>query len=183
MKFLLILSFLISSTLFAQTREELIEEYRREHLKMMQEIVKMFNEDAVVGDDFFGDIDPFTNIERLRAARGENVTIEEKQLENGFIEITIIPKDKNTALDISTDNGMLTVKSEQRVEEEQEGSKSMSMSSFTRTISIPSGYSASAPEAVDKGVKITLKPNTELKEQRKKRDKFPVKKNPDEITI
>ena len=67
-------------------------------------------------------------------------------------------------MDIQTVNNRITIKSEKRTEEktDQAGNtfSSSSMSSSTRSISIPKGYKAKSPEAAGKSVKIVLVPET-----------------------
>lgn len=187
MKKLFVFLLLISQLSYGQTRDEIIEEFRRERAKMMQEIMKMFKDDSFMNDDFFGeDMHPFDNIERLKKLRGDNVAIEEKNEKDGSISITITPKNKDINLDISTDNNMITIKTETKVKEtvDEEGNtfSSMSSSQSMRSISIPEGFEAMPPEQVGDGIKISLKP-TKKKVKDIYKDKVPVQKRPGEMTI
>ena len=187
MKKLFLFLLIFSQFSFAQTRDEIIEEFRREREKMMKEIMKMFKDDSFMNDDFFGeDMHPFDNIERLKKLRGDNVAIEEKNEKDGSISITITPKNKDINLDISTENNMITIKTETKVKEtvDEEGNtySSMSSSSSTRSIAIPEGFEAMAPKQVGEGILISLKP-TEKKVKDVYKDRIPLKKKPGEMTI
>ena len=57
----LLLTLLLSFSVFGQTREELIEEFMKERRKMMQQMLKLFNDDFE--SDFFNDdFDPFSQM-------------------------------------------------------------------------------------------------------------------------
>lgn len=194
---LLIVLLLVGSTFAgAQTREELLEEYRKERNKMMSEILKIFNQDmnSMMDDDFFSDdVDSFFDKRSFTGGSSE-VVIEQKYEEDGSIAIVIIPQNKHVQLDISTDNNMITVKSETKVIEENEEDssrfKSFSSSSMSRSISIPQGYTAKQPVAHGKGIKISLIPSKDLQKLKQKKKplkkddgKMPIQKQPGEQTI
>lgn len=187
MKNLILFLLIVSQSSYAQTRDELIQEYMKERSKMMQEIMKMFKDDSLMSDDFFGeDMHPFDNIERLKKLRGDNVAIEEKNEKDGSISITITPKNKDINLDISTENNRITIKTETKVKEtvDEEGNtfSSMSSSTSTRSIAIPDGFQAMPPKQVGDGIVISLKPTSkEIKKVYK--DRVPVKKRAGEMTI
>ena len=187
MKSLILFLLMMSSFSYAQTRDELIQEYMKERSKMMGEIMKMFQDDGLLGDDFFKeDMHPFDNIERLKKLRGDNVTIEEKNEKDGTISITITPKNKDIDLDISTENNRITIKTETKVKEsvDEEGNSftSMSSSKSTRSISIPEGFEAMPPKQLGEGILISLKPKSQ-KIKKVYKDRVPVKKRPGEMTI
>lgn len=187
MKLLTFALLLISFSSFSQTRDEIIEEFRQERSKMMKEIMKMFKDDDFMQDDFFGsDMHPFDNIERLKKIGGENIAIEERSEKDGSISIIITPKSKDISIDISTENNLITIKTETRVEEttkdKDNSLTSMSSSRSQRSIAIPNGFKALGPQKEGKGIKISLVP---VKSKVKKiyKDKFPIKKRAGEVTI
>jgi HSP20 family molecular chaperone IbpA len=172
---------------YTQTREELIEEFMKERRKMMKQMVQMFQDDFNQDDFFKDDIAPFGKQKSYKSS-GSSVEIQEKYEEDGSISIIIIPKRENMALDIQTKDGMITIKSEMKVEEEsQTGKKSFktySSSSFSRSISIPSGYKAKTPKAEGKGIKISLVSTKKVKSILKKANQKPTKKfHPKRIPI
>lgn len=186
-KVILFLLIFANTNSYGQTRDQLIQEYMKERSKMMQEIMKMFKDDSLMSDGFFSeDMHPFDNLERLKKLRGDKVSIEEKSEEDGSISITITPKSKDINLDISTDGGVITIKTETRVEEtiDESGSKrtSMSSSSSTRSIRIPEGFQAAAPKQLGSGLVIKLVP-TSQKIKKVYKDRVPVQKRPGEVTI
>lgn len=187
MKFLVLFLLVMSNFSYAQTREEIIEEFRRERSEMMKGIMKMFKDDEFLNDDFFSDdMHPFDNIERLKKLRGDNVAIEETNEKDGSISIKITPKNKDISLDISTESNRITIKTETKVKEtvDEEGNSStmMSNSSSTRSISIPEGFEAMPPKQVGEGIVILLRPST-AKIKKVYKDRIPVKKQPGDITI
>lgn len=187
MKYLILFLLVVSNVSFAQTREDLIEEFLKERSQMMKGIMKMFDDDEFLDNDFFADdMHPFDNIERLKKLRGDNVSIEETNEKDGSISIMITPKNKDINLDISTDNNRVTIKTETKVKEtvdEEGNSRTMiSNSSSTRSLSIPEGFEAMPPTQVGEGIKITLKPVTQ-KIKNVYKDRVPVKKKPGEITL
>ena len=193
MKLILGLLFILNSTLaFSQTREEMIEQFMRERKEMMKQMMKMFRDDFSGMDNFFeDDFDPFDSMKSFKGG-GTNVEIEEKYEDDGSISIIITPKSENISLDIKTDNGMITIKSDMKTKIEENGSTSFSSSSYSRSIAIPQGYSAKAPVAAGKGLKISLVPNGKVKkimDSNKKRPKpskdlkVPIGKQPGEDMI
>ncbi len=187
MKLITIFLILISFSSYAQTRDEIIEEFRKERSQMMKEIMKMFKDDDFMQDDFFGsDMHPFDNIEHLKKIGGENISIEERSEKDGSISIIITPKNKDISLDISTENNQITIKSETKIEEttKENGNSSTSVSNSRsqRSISIPAGFKALSPKQEGEGIKISLVP-AKSKVKRIYKDKFPVKKRAGEVTI
>lgn len=196
--FTLLMTCIFSLSLFAQTREELIEEFRRERAKMMNEIMKMFQDDFSGSDTFFDDMDMDSLFsDRSFMGGGQNVSVEQKYEKDGSISILITPKNENVSLDIQTTESMITIKSETKVEQvdDENGNttKSYSMSSFSKSISIPSGYTAQKPVAAGKSLKIVLMPKSGMKNiitpknsqkiAPKKQEKVPVGKRPGEETL
>jgi HSP20 family molecular chaperone IbpA len=161
MKFILIISLLFVSTICqAQTREEILEEFRKERQEMMSEILEIFQSDSM-GEAFFDDdMNPFDNIKKLRDR--SNVTVEEKHEDNGSISVLITPKSDQIELDIQTKHNMITIKSETKIEEESlsggSSFKNVSSSSYSQSISIPQGYIAESPVTDGRGLKIVLRP-------------------------
>jgi HSP20 family molecular chaperone IbpA len=196
MKVLFILcTFILSLNVYAQSREEIIEEFMRERSKMMEEIQKMFQDDFSGGDSFFGDSDIDSLFDQRSFSGGSSdVKVEQKYEEDGSISILITPQSKNVNLDINTKDNMVTIKGETQVVQEDEGSgsrsKVISKSSFSKSVSIPSGYKAQNPKQEGKSIKISLLPQDKIKKlmvpkskARKKIDKVPVGKLPGEETI
>ena len=188
---------LVSFQAFAQTREEIIEEFRRERAKMFQEIQKMFDEDLTdmgMGKGFFDDddFDSFFGASSFSGG-GNNVKVEQEYAPDGTMTVTIIPKNKNVNLDIQTTDNMITIKSETKIEQTDQSesgtSKSFSSSSFSRSVQIPSGYKAMPPKQEGESIKIVLAPQKKIKsairpiKQKKKSDKVPIGKRPGEDTL
>ncbi|MBD65833.1 MAG: hypothetical protein CME62_11540 [Halobacteriovoraceae bacterium] len=181
MKYVMLLTMIFSLTAFAQTREELIQEYMKERNKMMREIMDMFNEDldTMMEDDFFEkDVNSFFS-DKSFLGGSQSVTVEQNYEKDGSISVIITPKDKNIQLDISTENNMITIKSETKIVDEnsQAGNtfKSMSTSSMTKSIAIPRGYTAKAPTQEGEGIKISLVPTDSVKKLAPQKNKTPVK--------
>ena len=180
---ILVLFFMLGMTqAFAQntprTQEELLEEFMQQRREMMKSMMDMMNE-AFDEDDFFQMDDSFGRPQGLRGS-GQNVSVEEKYEDDGSISILIKPQSDNVNLDIQTKDNRITIKSEIRQEtkrDEASGSSfsSYSMSSSTKSIGIPEGYTAKSPEAVEGAIKISLVPNDKVK------DISPAKKDPDMI--
>ena len=184
MKFLIFFLLSLSSLAFGQTQDQVNERIREIRSRMMEEMNKMFDDDSFMSDDFFGsNMHPFDNINRLKRSGGQNVTIEEKNEKDGSISVLITPQNKNVSLDISTENNLITIKTETKIEETHEESgntsRSMSASRSQRSIQIPRGFRALSPKQEGKSIKITLTPE----KHKKKNDKVPVKKRAGEITI
>ena len=197
MKFVFLIFAMIPLFAQAQTREELIEQFMKERRQMMEQMMKIFQDDfendSFLGDDF----DPFGTFPKGNSFHGggKNVKIDEKYEDDGSISIIITPQNKNINMDIQTNENLITIKTEMRIEEEtKEGGnsiKSYSSSSSTRSIPIPQGYKAKSPVASGKtGIKISLVPQGEIKDHIKKKAKpkkspnlRPIGKKPGEETI
>ena len=184
---ILLFTLVLSLNVYSQTREELIEEFKRERAKMMKEIQKMFQDDFSGGDSFFDDSDLDSLFDQRSFSGGSsNVKVEQKYEEDGSISILITPQNENVSLDISTKNNMITIKSEMTIEQKGKRSKGISSSSFSKSVSIPSGYKAQNPTQVGKSIKIALIPQAKIKKlmvPKKKEGKIPVGKMPGEETI
>ena len=184
MKFIMILIIFIASlSLFAQTREELLQDFMQQREQMMKQMMDLFNESFE--DDFFDTKDPFGQIESFKG-QGSNVSIEETYEKDGSISILIKPQNPNVSLDIKTSEQRITISSQIKQEtttyEAGNTYKSMSMSSFSRSIGIPQGYTAKSPEAIDGGVKISLVPSDRVKPLSNKDKAKPLlKQDPDMI--
>lgn len=186
---------LFSLNTLAQTREEILEDFRRQRQEMMKQMIQLFQDDFD-SDLFQHDIDPFGKQKKFMGS-SQSVKIEEKYNDDGSIEIVITPKDKNIALDIKTENNRITIKSEKRVEtkNDQNGNtfSSFSSSSSTQSIGVPEGYKATGPVVVDKGLKFTLtpidkvvktlKPKRKLIKTKPRVDRVPIGKRPGEDTL
>lgn len=150
----------------ARTHEELLEEFMQQRREMMKSMMDMMNE-AFEEDDFFRMDDSFGRPQGLKGS-GQNVSVEEKYEDDGSITILIKPESDNVNLDIQTRDNRITIKSEIRQEtkgdENGNSFSSYSMSSSTKSIGIPEGYTAKGPEAFEGAVKISLIPNAKVKE-------------------
>ncbi len=202
--FALCFSLFISLNIFAQTREELLEEFMKERDKMMRDIMKMFQDDFNNDSFFNDDMDPFSGFEHFKGRSG-GVEIEEKYEKDGSLSIIITPLNENMDLDIKTNDEQITISYKVREEKEtkkgDQSFKSFSSSSSTRVIPIPQGYKAKSPEAYgEKGIKISLIPTDKTKSimsskpssksklkksksQDKPVDKKPIGKRPGEDTL
>ena len=172
----------ISCQLLAQTRDEIIEEFKRERQKMMQEVLKMF-ESHTMNDSFFDmSIDSFGSSAGL-------VKVEKIQEEDGSISVFIKPKNKKTQLDIQTLKDRILIKSETKVEESGSSFQNFSSSSYSQTIAIPQGYIAESPVPENDALKIVLRPASQIKKKNKvekkktKPELVPIGKSPGEETL
>ena len=73
---------------YAQTREEMMEEFMRERNKMMKQMIQMFQDDFNNDDFFQDDFDPFGSNKSFKGI-GSNVDIEEKYEKDGSISIKV----------------------------------------------------------------------------------------------
>lgn len=176
----------------AQSPEQIIEQFKKERQEMMSEILKMFQSNPLQDSFFDSGMHPFDEVNKLR--NGSSVDVEEVYEKDGSISILIIPKSEETQLDIQTTESKIIIKSSSQVEQttKEQGSsfKSISSQSFTRSISIPSGYMAKTPVTKDKKLIIKLIPLLKNQNKIKKetqpskvRDLKPVGKSPGEQTI
>lgn len=189
----ILLTFLSLSSFAQQNHDEMIQRFLEQRKKMMEEIMKSFNEDSLLGDDFFGD-DFFEEFKKhgFNGAKGFShtgrlVSVEEKVNNDGSIDIIIKPKDKNIKLDIQTTDDSIQIKGESFVSEENQNSnqqsRSMFKSTFSRTIPIPSSHKAKSPKEIKDGLKITLVPKNKDYLKKNKDGKTPVGKLPGQETI
>jgi len=161
--FLLLLS---QFTYAQQSHDEIIQRFIEQRKQMIEEMTKAFDDDAFFSDDFKAD-QLFDSIQKSGIAgfkSGErNVKVEEKVKDDGSIDVVITPQSENVNLDIETKDNRISIKSEMRVKEKKESdqgsSQVLSHSSFSRSVSIPDGFTASSPKQVDKSIVITLVPN------------------------
>ena len=167
MKWLLLV--LMSLPVLAQPTdtEKILEKFLEHRKKMMEEVMKAFEGDDMIMDDFFKD-EGFRGI-------GQDFTIEENTTADGNMAIYITPKNKNVNLDIKTQDNRIVIKSETKVKQEdqdQQGSSTMlSSSSYTKSIGIPFGHKALDPVAEGSSIKIVLVPV-----KRKENGRVPINK-------
>jgi hypothetical protein len=148
-----LISFIFVEIGYSQTSEEIRGEYRKERRAMMQEMMKMLNQDqSDILKSFDQQIDPFENIERLRRNARNRMRITQSREQDGSISIIIHLKKKNTNIDISTKENIITVKSVEEVKTD----KKQRNSHFSQSISIPPGYVAKEPVQTKEGLKISL---------------------------
>lgn len=189
--FMCYLLLILSLSAFSQSRDDLIKQFRRDHMQMMKQMMDLFQDDF--SDDFFkDDIDPFGGLGKLRSSGGQVVTIDEQVKENGDVHIFIKPKKKDIKLEIETTDNMISVKSDMKVEETtkdgDQSFKSYSSSSYQRSIQIPQGYKISSSTAKKDGYEIVLSPSGKIKnlmkpQKNKASDKAPVGRQEDEEMI
>lgn len=173
----LLMFIVISSQVLAQNNandatEEMLNKFIEAQRKMMEEVMKEFQNDDMMFDNFFdseklrdkirkGEFKSFGDFGGFRGIGGD-FEINQINRDDGTMEIRIKPKSKDVNLDIKTEDGVITIKSEKKVEEDTTGqqgsSTSISMSSYSRSISIPFGYKAKDPVADGEEVVIALVP-------------------------
>lgn len=199
--------------LYAQkTHDEILQQFLEQRKRMMEEIMKSFDNNIFDNDDkFFKDLnDNFDKafdddvFKRLRKKgfgsipgfehSGQSISIEEKVSDDGSILIIIKPKSKDMKLDIQTTDEQIIIKAESVVKEDSEMQQGKAhtffQSSTSRSVSIPQGYKALPAEAVEGGLQIRLvhKDKSYFKQgtgkvPRLKKDKIPVGKRAGEETI
>lgn len=146
--------------------EKMLQDFMESRRQMIKKMMDSFGNDDFFNDDM--DDDFFNSMIGDRKALfgsrfgGSLVSIKQVKNDDGTIDVFIKPKDKSVQLDIQTKEQMIVVKGKQmeKIENENNGniSRSMSQSSFSNSVSIPFGYKASSPEAVDDQIKIVLSP-------------------------
>jgi hypothetical protein len=165
--FFLIFSFSVNAQNSNQMRsdkEKMMEEFMKSRKQMMDTMLDAFGKDDFFEDDM--DDDFFKSIlgdrfKTLRTGFGGNlVTVNQVRNSDGTIDVFIKPKDKSVQVDIETKGQMIIVKGKQseKIENTNKSgtSSSMNQSSFSNSISIPFGYVAGSPVAVEDQIKITL---------------------------
>lgn len=193
----LICSFFILQSYAQQpdNADKVVQKFLEQRKKMMEEIMKAFDEDDFFkrGSDAFDD-KMFDQIRKhgFRGfqgfnSNGNNVKVEEKVEKNGNISVIITPKNKNIKLDIQTTKDQIIIKSKTmsdiKNEKKQGTTRSYSQSSYSQTIRIPSGFEAQSPNAKDKSVIITLIPKAKSKFKPDSKGRVPVQKGYGEETI
>jgi hypothetical protein len=181
----------ISFNVLSQTREEIVEQFMKERKQMMEQMIKIFQDDFNNDDFFKDDIDPFKKGSSFKSF-GTNVLIEEKYENDGSISIIITPKTQNMSLDIQTKKNSIVIKTELNITESkdqgEQSSRFSSKSSSTKSIQIPQGYKAVSPVGYGKGIKVSLVPLEGIKKKSVPKKKFhkkmiPIGKRPGEETI
>lgn len=193
--FLFILFIFYGESVYAQkTHDEIIQDFIKQRQKMMEDMMKAFDDDDFFKDDDFGGDQIFQQLKKHGIGgfggfktQGQNVSIEEKVKEDGTIDVIITPKSDDINLDIQTENNRITIKSEMRVEEENDSngniSKSFQSSSFSRSVSIPTGYIAQNPKQVKNSIVISLVPKESNKLIKDKNKREPIKRKKGEKVI
>ena len=194
-KYLLLSLLITSQSLWAQkSHDEILQEFLKQRQKMMEEMMRAFDDDDFFKDNDFGGDKVFQQLKKHGIGgfgsfktEGQNVSVEEKIKKDGSIDIIITPKNENINLNIETKNNRITIKSEMRVDEESENagnvSRSLRSSSFSRSVSIPIGYIAQDPKQVEKSIVITLIPEGKKNLLKKKNGREPIKRKKDEKVI
>lgn len=177
----LILSFLFILPVCAEpSHNEIIEKFLNQRKKMMESLMKAFDDDDFFKEDFFSDKDLFDSFKfKGFQGQGDNVKIEEVMEKDGTISLFITPLNKDTNLDINTDAQSITIKSSTKKEE----GNSMSQSSFSKMISIPEGYTATPPTKDGDRIKIGLVPSKKNPLKPNKDGRIPIPKMKGEKTI
>ncbi len=164
MKILLMVLFFIPSITFAQSRDEMLKMFKEQRKQMIQQMMKLFQDDFSSDSFIDDDFDPFSGLGQMNSFNqdGESIEIKEEYKKDGTIEYTVIPKDKNMTVDIQTTDDSISIKTETKIEQvdEENGNqvKSYSSKSLSRIINAPEGYKVRKPENTSDGVKITLVP-------------------------
>ena len=178
---------------FAQDADTVIQQFLEQRKKMMEEIMKAFDD-----DDFFkGDAIDDKMFDQLRkhglggfhgfSSTGNNVKVEERAEKDGSISIVITPKNKDMKLDIKTTKEQIVIHSEmmEKVENEskQGKSQSYSRSSFSQTIPIPTGFEAQKPKQEGESIVIALVPTEKSNFKPDSKGRMPIQKGYEEETI
>ena len=132
---ILFISLIYSVQGFSQTRTEIMEELKKDRAEMLREISKIFADDSFIQSQLFADV--------KRAPKP--VVIEEKQNNDGSVDLVITPKNKDVSLDISTNNKTIVIKWDYKKKN----------SSGSQSFYIPEGYIANAP--ISKGKALIIK--------------------------
>lgn len=183
---------------FAQQQDDVdkvVQQFLEQRKKMMEEIMKAFDEDdffkegdAAFDDKMFDQIrkQGFRGFQGFNST-GNNVKIKEKVEANGDISVLITPKSKNIKLDIQTSDNQIVIKSERMSDVENKNkqgvSRSYSKSSYSQTIRIPNGFTAKAPVKKDDSIVITLSPKAKSKFKPDSKGRVPVQKGYGDETI
>lgn len=192
-KLIFLIPLLLAGQSFGQSHDEILQRFLEQRKRMMEEIMKAFDDDKFFQDDFFTDdlIEDFRNqglggFKGFKGA-GEHISVEEKMQKDGSIDVVITPKNKDTKLDIETKDDSITIKSEVRIEEKSAGngqrSNFSSIRSFSQTVSIPHGYKAQTPEKKGESIIISLVPDDDNILKPDENGRTPVKKAPGQQTI
>jgi hypothetical protein len=142
-----------SLSIKAQTKDELREEYRKERRAMMREMMKMLKQEQKdIMKEFDQDMNPFDNLKRLQGQSKRAIRVTQSREIDGSISIMIHMDKKNSNVDISTKDNIISIKSVS----EKTGSTTFNQSSFSQRITIPPNYMAKPPVQFDGGIKISL---------------------------
>lgn len=193
MKFILVLSMLFTTNLFAQDADEVIQKFLEQRKQMMEEIMKAFDDDDFFKGDAFDD----KMFDQLRKhglggfhgfnSIGHNVKVEEKVEKDGSISVIITPQNKNMKVDIKTTKDQIVITSEmimdQKNKSDQGTSRQYSNSSSSQTIRIPFGYEAKTPTTKGQSIVISLVPKDKSNFKPNSKGRIPVQKRTGEETI
>lgn len=182
----LILVFIMLFSFNTYAQDAVIQQFLEQRKKMMEEIMNAFEDDEFFKDDFSDDglFDSirkhgFKGIRGFKSS-GNNVKIEERIEKDGSISVVITPNNKNIKLDIKTQNNKIEIKSEviENIENKNKSgsSSSYSKSSYTRTISIPNGFTAKDPYQESKSIIISLVPKNKNQFKPISNGRIPIKK-------
>lgn len=129
-----ILIFMYALSCFGQTRQEMIEQFKKDRAQMLNTISEIFGDDAFVQQEVFG--------KKLE----QDVSITEKSNADGTVTIVILPKSKDVSLDIKTDEDNISISWK---------SKKTSRSG-SQSLRIPRGYKALSPTQDKKSILIQI---------------------------
>lgn len=192
---LLLFSVTFMAQALAQNADEVIEQFLQQRKKMMEQIMKAFDDDDFFKDEFFDDSDKmFDQLKKQGLggfhgfnSTGHNVKIEEKVQKDGTISVMITPQNKNLKVDIKTTDNQIVIRSEMLSEVENQNkqgtSKSYSKSSSTQTIQIPYGYHAKTPKKQGESIVISLVPKEKSHFKPDSKGRIPIQKSPGDETI
>jgi HSP20 family molecular chaperone IbpA len=192
-KFFFIVLCFFSLSSWAQDADEIVQQFLEQRKKMMEQIMKAFDDDDFFKQDFLDDkmfesirkqgFEGFKNFK----STGNNIKVEERIEKDGSISVLITPQKKNMKLDIQTTQNQIIIKSEMMESVENENkqgvSKSYSRSSFTQTVAIPQGFEARDPKKEGESILISLVPNKKGNFKPDNKGRVPVQRVPGEETL
>jgi HSP20 family molecular chaperone IbpA len=193
-----LLTSFLSFNLWAQKdHDQIIRDFLEQRRRMMEEMMKHFNDDFFNNDDF----DKMGGEKFFGLSSGsQGVRVERRTEKDGSIVLEIIPESKDVQFEINTDNQNVTIKgkvSNKVDSKSQTGGKSQSVfeSSFQQSYSIPYGYKALNPEQKGDSIILKLVPSKDAKKlpqmksinpapkKEESEDLIPIDPNPGDITI
>lgn len=178
----------------ADDADRVIQQFLQQRKKMMEDIMKAFDDDEffkegdVFGDKMFDQIRKhgFRGFEGFHS-NGNNVKVEEVAKKDGSIDVIITPKNKKIKLDIQTTKNKIVIKSEMMEDVENKNkqgtTKSYSKSSYSQTIRIPSDFTAQSPRQDGDSIVISLIPKAKGHFKPDSKGRVPVQKGYGEDTL